>query len=71
MDLSRPLSGEQMQDLRQAYLDYSVLVFRDQHNLNNEQLLTFASVFGDVVNICMRRNICLLHLFIIIDLVLR
>ena len=30
VDLSRPLSSAQRSDLQQAFLDWSVLVFRDQ-----------------------------------------
>jgi len=45
VDLSQPLSNAQMRDVRQAFVDWSVLVFRDQH-LTQEQHKAFARKFG-------------------------
>jgi taurine dioxygenase len=45
VDLSRPLSNEQFSEVYQAWLDWKVLVFRDQH-LDREQHKAFARRFG-------------------------
>jgi alpha-ketoglutarate-dependent taurine dioxygenase len=45
VDLSHPLSPEQLRDVRQAFLDWMVLVFRDQ-KLDREAHKTFARYFG-------------------------
>lgn len=45
VDLSKPLSNEQFSELYQAWLDWKVLVFRDQH-LDREQHKAFARRFG-------------------------
>jgi len=45
VDLSRPLTNEQFSDVYQAWLDWKVLVFRDQH-LDREQHKAFARRFG-------------------------
>ena len=45
VDLAQPLSNEQAQDIHDAWLDWKVLVFRDQH-LNREQHKAFGRRFG-------------------------
>ena len=45
VDLAEPLSNEQAQDIHDAWLDWKVLVFRDQH-LNREQHKAFGRRFG-------------------------
>jgi taurine dioxygenase len=45
VDLSKPLSNEQFSEVYQAWLDWKVLVFRDQH-LDREQHKAFARRFG-------------------------
>ncbi len=45
VDLAQPLSNEQAQDIHDAWLDWKVLVFRDQH-LDREQHKAFARRFG-------------------------
>ncbi len=45
VDLSRPLSAEQRADLKRAFADWMVLVFRDQH-LSSEQHKAFGRLFG-------------------------
>ena len=45
IDLSRPLSNEQAQDIHDAWLDWKVLVFRDQH-IDREHHKSFARRFG-------------------------
>jgi taurine dioxygenase len=45
VDLAKPLSNEQFSELYQAWLDWKVLVFRDQH-LDREQHKAFARRFG-------------------------
>lgn len=45
LDLSRQLSAAQLDDLRQAFVDWSVLVFRDQ-NLDRDAHKAFAKHFG-------------------------
>ncbi len=47
VDLSQPLSNEQFSELYQAWLDWKVLVFRDQH-LDAEQHKAFARRFGSL-----------------------
>lgn len=45
VDLSQPLSNEQFSEIYQAWLDWKVLVFRDQH-INQEQHKAFGRKFG-------------------------
>jgi|1186.fasta_scaffold134236_2 taurine dioxygenase len=45
LDLRRPLTDDQVADLRQAWLDHLVLFFRDQR-IDDEQQLAFALRFG-------------------------
>ena len=45
IDLSLPLSGAQLADIRDAWADWLVLVFRDQH-LNREAHKAFGRHFG-------------------------
>jgi alpha-ketoglutarate-dependent taurine dioxygenase len=45
IDLSQPLSKGQLDDIRRAFLDWSVLVFRNQ-TINREQHKTFGTHFG-------------------------
>jgi len=45
VDLAKPLSNQQFSELYQAWLDWKVLVFRDQH-LDREQHKAFARRFG-------------------------
>jgi taurine dioxygenase len=45
VDLSQPLDNEQFSAVHQAFLDWSVLVFRDQH-LDREQHKAFGRRFG-------------------------
>lgn len=45
VDLAGPLSNEQFSEIYQAWLDWKVLVFRDQH-LDREQHKAFARRFG-------------------------
>ncbi len=45
VDLSQPLSTAQQADLKRAFADWMVLVFRDQH-LSSEQHKTFGRLFG-------------------------
>ncbi len=47
VDLSKPLSNEQFSEIYQAWLDWKVVVFRDQH-INQEQHKTFARKFGSL-----------------------
>lgn len=47
LDLSQPLDGQQLADLQQAFADWSVLVFRDQH-LDREAHKAFGRYFGDL-----------------------
>ncbi|MEQ8857656.1 MAG: TauD/TfdA family dioxygenase [Pseudomonadales bacterium] len=47
VDLAGPLSNEQFSDIYQAWLDWKVLVFRDQH-LDREQHKAFARRFGSL-----------------------
>ena len=45
LDLSQPLSDAQLADMRRAFMDWSVLVFRDQH-LDREDHKRFGRYFG-------------------------
>jgi taurine dioxygenase len=45
VDLAKPLPDEQFREMRQAWLEWKVLVFRDQH-LSQEQHKAFGSRFG-------------------------
>lgn len=45
IDLTQPLSGEQVAALRRAWLDHQVIFFRDQ-DLSPQQFLAFAERFG-------------------------
>lgn len=45
IDLSKPLSNEQARDIHQAWVDWKLLVFRDQH-LSREQHKAFARRWG-------------------------
>ena len=47
VDLSQPLSNEQAQDIHDAWLDWKLLVFRDQ-KLSREHHKAFARRFGDL-----------------------
>lgn len=47
VDLSQPLSGEQEAEIRRAFLENHVLVFRDQH-LTVAQHKAFARLFGEL-----------------------
>ena len=47
LDLSQPLTGQQLADLQQAWADWSVLVFRDQH-LDREAHKAFGRYFGEL-----------------------
>lgn len=47
ISLSEELSDNVIANIRQALLDHKVIFFRDQH-LSQEQLLAFASRFGDL-----------------------
>jgi taurine dioxygenase len=45
VDLATPLVQDQLIDIKQAFLDHAVLVFRDQH-LTQEQHKSFGSLWG-------------------------
>lgn len=47
VDLSQPLSDEQLGEVRRAFLENHVLVFRDQH-LTVEQHKAFGGLFGEL-----------------------
>ena len=47
VDLAQPLSNEQAQDVSDAWRDWKVLVFRDQH-LDREQHKAFGRRFGSL-----------------------
>lgn len=47
VDLSQPLADQALADVRQAFADWSVLVFRDQH-LDREAHKRFGRYFGDL-----------------------
>ena len=48
LDLSRPLSASQVNRLRAAFLDHSVIFFRDQ-KISEEDQVRFSRYFGDPV----------------------
>jgi alpha-ketoglutarate-dependent taurine dioxygenase len=52
IDLSRPLSPEEVNDVHQALLQWKVLFFRDQP-ITDEQQLAFGRYFGKLTT---RRN---------------
>ena len=45
VDLSQSLSNEQFSEIYQAWLDWKVVVFRDQH-IDQEQHKSFGRKFG-------------------------
>jgi len=47
VDLSKPLDGETVEAIRQAWWDNSILVFRDQH-ISDDQHLAFSRHFGEL-----------------------
>ncbi|MFP6837477.1 MAG: TauD/TfdA family dioxygenase, partial [Pseudomonadales bacterium] len=47
VDLSTPLSNQQFSEVYQVWLDWKVLVFRDQH-LDRDQHKAFARRFGSL-----------------------
>ena len=47
IDLSQPLDAETVAELRQTWLDHTVLVFHDQ-NLSDPELMAFARLFGEL-----------------------
>ena len=47
-DLSKPLSANAVKSIRQAFLDYGVVFFRDQ-DLSPQQQMDFCQVFGEPV----------------------
>ncbi len=47
VDLSQPLSNEQFSEVYQAWLDWKVVVFRDQH-INRDQHKAFGRRFGSL-----------------------
>lgn len=47
VDLSQPLEGDRLADVRRAFLDWSVLVFRDQQ-LDREAHKRFGRYFGEL-----------------------
>ena len=47
LDLSRDLDDETVQAIRNAWLEYVVVLFRDQHLHKNDQI-RFTARFGDV-----------------------
>lgn len=46
-DLSN-LSDGQVQEIRRAFADHQVIVFRDQHHLTRDDHVRFAKLFGDI-----------------------
>jgi taurine dioxygenase len=48
VDLAQPLSGDQVAEIRRAWLDHRVIFFRDQ-NLRPQQFLAFAERFGSSI----------------------
>jgi taurine dioxygenase len=48
VDLSRPLSAPTVADIRRAFLEHLVVVFRDQR-LDSQQFLTFACAMGEPI----------------------
>lgn len=47
LDTSRPAAPSEILQLKQAWQDYHLLIFKDQ-TLTEEQLLAFANYFGDI-----------------------
>ena len=47
LDTSRPVAPSEILQLKQAWQDYHLLIFKDQ-TLTEEQLLAFANYFGDI-----------------------
>jgi taurine dioxygenase len=52
VDLSRPLDDVTVAELRRAWLDHQVLCFRDQRLSRKEDLVAFASRFGEIDRLC-------------------
>lgn len=48
IDLSQKLSNAEVEDIHQAFLDYNVIVFRDQ-KLDPEQHKSVGRLFGDII----------------------
>ncbi len=48
LDLSQPLSEAAFAEIRRAFLDAQVLVFRNQHSLTPEQHIAFSRRFGEL-----------------------
>jgi taurine dioxygenase len=48
VDLTRSLTNQEFAEIMQAFLDYQVIFFRDQHDLSPEQHKAFASRFGSL-----------------------
>ncbi len=48
LDVSRPLAPEVVLQLKQAWRDHSLLIFKNQ-KLTDEQQIAFASYFGDIL----------------------
>ncbi len=46
VDLSEPISDEQFADIHQAFLDYQVLMFKDQKEIPPERHIEFGKRFG-------------------------
>jgi alpha-ketoglutarate-dependent 2,4-dichlorophenoxyacetate dioxygenase len=55
VDLSRPLSPSEVDEIKQAFWDYAVLIFPGQ-NLTNEQHLAFAEYIGPLESNLFRVN---------------
>ena len=51
VDLSRPLSHEARDEIRQALFDHLVIFFRDQPGFSRQRHLEFAQIFGQLQNI--------------------
>src|SRR5690242_1715414 len=47
VDLSRPIDGELAEELRQALLEWKVIFFRDQHDVDVDAHLALAAVWGE------------------------
>lgn len=48
VDLSQPITDAQFADIRQAFLDYQVLLFKDQVEIPPEQHIAFGKRFGEL-----------------------
>ncbi|MGI9410926.1 MAG: TauD/TfdA dioxygenase family protein, partial [Hyphomicrobiaceae bacterium] len=48
VDLTRPLSDRQIEELRDALANHNVLFFRDQPELKPDQQVSFARKFGEL-----------------------